>query len=953
MNTTGFLMTGAAVALTLPLAAATWNGQAVKEEPCRVSAMPFNRVWPGRQRPLEQTKEARFVSFDVERPGAFSWTLPAGAATARIRPFRRDQGTVKDGVLTVRIEKPEQFVVEAGGTELHVFADAPWRYEARPGDRYFGPGEHEAGALMPKSGERIVLDRGAVVYGNFVLTGVTNVTVEGRGVLDTSRIRREQSDWPGVRHLETCGIPGVNSVWGTAPVYANRCSGISVSGIVFRDAPRWTMNIVDSRDVTIDGVKLVGMWRYNSDGIDICACEKTVIRNSFLRTFDDCVIARPQIGPHEETPLHDLTVSNCVLWCDWGSNMKVQHGERTGTMSRIRFRDLDCVNVSARAAWVTTRGGSGNSLVRDVTFDDIRLDAPADRLRSVYQKTDDQVFAARPADVLELASVNAYSIGKPAPNQGKPGPMPADSFRFDYSGLAFRHFRVYDRPGHAVGDTSPLRMRMAFETVVPRQTIRDVILCGLPARTEVVRKGNVSGVRTEIDFQARIDAAAAAGGGRVTVPPGRHVTSELHLRSNVELHLERGAWLEGSPRPDDYTFVKLPYSEGDWAAVVSCYNVTNVAITGEGTISGNGGAFPQMSVWLGDAGRRRPRGLFFSECKGIRLEDFVFRDAAMWGIVFKCSEDVLVRGLTIDSMVNLNNDGIDVEARNVVIRDCDIDCGDDAVCIKSNNPDFAVENVFVSNVTARSQSNALKLGTASHGTMRNIRFVDCRVEAPRRDFLRRETSKTEPTFCFTRTPRLNHMKGLHPHEMTGISGLAVENVDGGVVEDVSFRNVTVEGCAAPIFVRGGRRLKRKCGIPPSDRCVFRNILFENVTGSGRSAIASSVTGVEGCRVKDVTFRNVHLLCRGAGLELSRKARTEEVPEYAERYPDCTMFGFRILPAFGVYARHVDGLVFDNVTAELQDGTEDVRDRFVLDDVTGCRGLPDVSAVAAENLEFKR
>ncbi|MDO5317194.1 MAG: glycosyl hydrolase family 28 protein [bacterium] len=931
--------------------AAMWNGQTVKEEPCRVSAVPFNRVWPGYQRSLDQTKMASFVSFDVDRPGDFSYQLPQGTKEVRIRPFRRDQGTVKDGVLTVRVEKPEQFVVEAGGTELHVFADAPWKYEAKPGDRYFGPGEHEAGAIVPKSGERIVLDRGAVVYGNFVLTGVTNVTIEGRGILDTSRIPREQPDWPGVRHLDTCGIPGVNSVWGTTPVYANRCLGLSLSGIVFRDAPRWTMNIIDSREVTIDGVKLVGMWRYNSDGIDICACEKTVIRNSFLRTFDDCVIARPQIGPFEETPLHDMVVSNCVLWCDWGSNLKVQHAQRAGTMSQIRFRDLDCVNVDSKAIWVTTRWGSENSLIRDVTFDDIRFDAPADRLRNVYQKTDDQVFKPRVNDVLEFARVNAYSIGKPAPNQGTPGKMKADFFRFDYRDLAFRHFQVYDRPGHLIDATSPVRTKISFETVVPRQTIQDVILCGLPARTEIVKKGNVSDVRTEIDFQAQIDAVSAAGGGRVVVPAGRHVTSELFLRSNVELHLERGAWLEGSPRADDYTFVTLPYSEGDWAAVVSCYNVTNIAITGEGTISGNGSAFPQMSVWSGDAGRRRPRGLFFNECKGVRLENFVFRDAAMWGIVFKCSEDVFIRGLTIDSMVNLNNDGIDVEAKNVVIRDCDIDCGDDAVCIKSNNPDFVVENIFVSNVVARSQSNMLKLGTASHGTMRNVHFVDCRVEAPRRDFLRRADSKTVPTLCFSRVARTKYLKGHRADEMCGLAGLAVENVDGGVVEDVSFKNVTVKGCAVPIFVRGGTRLTRKCGIPPNSKYVFRNILFENITTESGSWIANSVTGVEGCRVKNVTLRNVHLLCRGAGVEMSRKARADVVPECEGKYPECCMFNHQILPAYGLYARHVDGLVLDNVTAELQDGTEDVRDRYVLDDVTDCRGLPDTAVEASSNLEF--
>lgn len=915
--------------------------------------MPFNRVWPGHQRPKDQTKLASFVAFEVTKPGEFAWKLPNGATAARIRPFRRDQGRIVERELIVRVERPEQFVIEAGGTELMVFADAPWQYAAKPGDRYFGPGEHEAGAIIPRSGERIVLDRGAVVYGNLVLTGVTNVTIEGRGILDTSRIRREQPDWPGVRHLKACGIPGIDSVWGTAPFYANRCAGISVSGIVFRDSPRWAMHVIDSRDVTIDGVKLVGMWRYNSDGIDICACDHSVIRNSFIRSFDDCVIARPQIGKYEQTPLHDMVVTNCVLWCDWGSNIKVQHGQRPGMMSQLRFRDLDFVNVDAHAIWLTTRWGSPNSLIRDVTFDDIRIDFPPDGVAKLLQRTDEMVFVPRQKDRLDFAHVNAYSIGKPAANQGTPGKMKADYFRFDYRELAFRHFRVYDRPGHELDATSPLKTRISFETVVPRQTIEDVILCGLPERTEIIRKGNVSKVRTEIDFQARIDAAAAAGGGRVVVPAGWHVTPELYLRNNVELHLERGARLIGSPRPDDYTFVKLPYSEGDWAAVVSAYGVTNAAITGEGTIDGNGGAFSQQRVYACDAGRRRPRGLFFNECRGIRLEDFTFRDSALWGIVFKCCDRVAVRGLTIDNQANRNNDGIDIEASNVTVRDCDIDAGDDAVCIKSNNPEFSVENVFVSNVVARSHSNALKLGTASHGTMRNVRFVDCRVEAPRRDFLYREDSQKTPTFFFVRNERLDYLKGHRADEMCGLAGMAVENVDGGIVEDVSFRNIEISGVATPLFVRGGKRKSRNCKIPPNDKYIIRRIRFENITGTSSSWIANSITGVEGCRVEDVTLKNVHLLSRGAGLEASLQARSQSVPEREGNYPECAMFNRQILPAWGIYARHVDGLVFENVTVELQDGTEDLRDRYVLDDVTGSRGIFEPVGDAELNVEFRK
>ena len=429
-------------------------------------------------------------------------------------------------------------------------------------------------------------------------------------------------------------------------------------------------------------------------------------------------------------------------------------------------------------------------------------------------------------------------------------------------------------------------------------------------------------------FQSQIDAASAAGGGRVIVPAGRHLVGQLDLRDNVELHLEKGAVLEGASGMENYRVTELPYSEGTWSAVVSAIGVTNVAITGPGEIYGNGTAWPQPENFGGNQEGLRPRGVFFADCKGIRLCDFKLRDAACWGIVFKCCDSVDVRRLTIDNHANVNNDGIDVEAKNVVIADCDIDAGDDGVCLKSNTPDFIVENVLVTNVTARSHCNALKLGTASHGTMRNVLFVDCRTEAPRRDFIDRRFGRNR-RFYEEDPDRLARHAGVVPGEVSCGSALAVENVDGGTVENVTYRNITANGSRAPIFVRAGTRSGRSCGTPPSDRRVFRNIVFENVTGEAMSFVASSVTGVPGCRISGVTLRNVRIVCRGGGE--TEAERTRPVPEAAGGYPDSHMFCC-MLPAYGLYARHVDGLALENVAFTLKPGTTDRREAIVLDDV---------------------
>ena len=165
-------------------------------------------------------------------------------------------------------------------------------------------------------------------------------------------------------------------------------------------------------------------------------------------------------------------------------------------------------------------------------------------------------------------------------------------------------------------------------------------------------------------LQRAIDDCAAAGGGRVTVTSGRYRTRQLELKSGVELHLEKGAVLEGLPGIENYRRVELPYSEGAWMATVMCIGATNVAITGDGEIYGNGFAWPIYTKHQKDKDGNtvmheglRPRGVVFADCKGVRVEGVRLTDLPCWGLVFKRCEDVVVRGITIDSFANANSDG--------------------------------------------------------------------------------------------------------------------------------------------------------------------------------------------------------------------------------------------------------------------------------------------------------
>lgn len=428
------------------------------------------------------------------------------------------------------------------------------------------------------------------------------------------------------------------------------------------------------------------------------------------------------------------------------------------------------------------------------------------------------------------------------------------------------------------------------------------------------------------DFQSEIDAASLAGGGRVVVPPGRHVTGSLLLKSNVELHLAEGAVLVGSCDKKDYVALRPRYSEGDLLGVVMADCATNVAITGKGEIFGDGRKWLRGIATSNSEGQR-PRGIVFKDCSDVRLEDFTLRDAACWGCVFHCCDGVTVRRVKIDSHANWNNDGFDIEAKNVLIEDCVVDSGDDAYVLKSNNRDFVVENVIVRNCIGRSTCNVFKLGTASHGTMRNILFENCRAEASERVFLDAEGKDWFADY------RKKCWAGATDGQQS-LSAIAVECVDGGVVSNIVFRGIDARNTLVPIFVRGGTRRNRGNGIPPNDKHILSDVLIENVTAKAESFVASSITGVEGCRPKNVVLRNVRVACKGGGE--TAQERTRPVPEFPGSYPESRMFKC-MLPAYGLYVRHVDGMRLENAVFTLQGGTSDERDAVVRDDVADLAG----------------
>ena len=409
------------------------------------------------------------------------------------------------------------------------------------------------------------------------------------------------------------------------------------------------------------------------------------------------------------------------------------------------------------------------------------------------------------------------------------------------------------------------------------------------------------------DLQSQIDAAAERGGGVVRVEAGEHETKPLLLRSNVTLELSEGAVLLASTNIADYA------AQEGGRCFIYAENVTNVAIVGRGTIAGRGWVFKERK---GLSGASQPQQLpimmRFSRCRDVRLEDFTYRDCGAWGCHLQNCDGVAMRRVKCFSHVNNTNDGIDIESSNVVIEDCDIDSDDDALVFKTeSDKTFQVTNVVVRNCRLASCCNVLKFGTGSYCDFRDILVEDCRFGRPKGNF----------RFNWKRRYADRGVK----EDLTGLSGMSLEVVDGGRMENVTIRNIDLAGYIVPIFVRLARRNK------PTDArgSYLRNVLIENVKGEcATSRNGCSITGLPDLRPRDITLRNVSLSFPGGG---TAAERDRDVPEKERAYPEGVMFG-RNLPAWAFYLRHADNVTFDNVNLSLVG--RDERDMVVEDDCTG-------------------
>jgi polygalacturonase len=429
-----------------------------------------------------------------------------------------------------------------------------------------------------------------------------------------------------------------------------------------------------------------------------------------------------------------------------------------------------------------------------------------------------------------------------------------------------------------------------------------------------------------VAIQKAIDQANKEGGGRVIIPAGRFLSGSIILKSNVEVHLLKNAYLLGSTDPSDY--VKLRR----WKALVMANGVENIGVTGKGVVDGQGCQLAlhiDSLYYVGKLKEKyydlkekrpipdvRPQIIEFVNCRNIKVLGITIRNAASWVQTYDLCRNLVIDKIRVESDAYWNNDGIDIiDCKNVRITNCYVNSSDDGICLKSfrHGPYLVFcDSIYIANCTVRSSASAVKLGTSSYGGFKNIVI---------------EKIKVYDTYR---------------------SAIALETYETGILENILIQDIKAVNTGNAIFIRLGIRLKpyfERRTVGTIKNVTIRNVKVKvpfkrpdyayKMRGPAEpffhNTFPSSIVGIPGHPVENVTLENIKIIYPGRGDRCYAQvplSRLNDIPENEDHYPEFSMFGE--LPAWGFYVRHADGITMKRIKVKIR--KPDYRPAFVFDDV---------------------
>jgi len=409
-----------------------------------------------------------------------------------------------------------------------------------------------------------------------------------------------------------------------------------------------------------------------------------------------------------------------------------------------------------------------------------------------------------------------------------------------------------------------------------------------------------------------IAAAAKAGGGTVYFPAGNYLTGSIHLQNYITLYIDNGATIIAAPvnaangYDEEEPGVQNEYEDAGhrhWHnSLIWGDSIHNVAIVGHGLIDGKNLYHDQTKGNKQSANK----AIGLINCRNVIIKDISILHGG-WFCILATGVD----NFTLDNVkFDTDRDGVDVDCcHNVRISNCYVNSPyDDGICLKSSYAlgyARSTENVTITNCqlsgydegtlldgTYQRNGNSspigrIKFGTESNGGFKNIAITNCVFD-----------------YCH---------------------GLALESVDGALLEDVTINNITMRDVVSdPIFIRLGARMRGPAGTPVGE---IRRVIISNIVSyNSASNYACTITGIPGHYVDDISLSNIKMYFKGG----ENKLQQDSIPENEKNYPDPGMFGKN--PAYGMFIRHAKNIKLSDI--EFSFINEDGRPAFYLDDVKG-------------------
>jgi len=414
-----------------------------------------------------------------------------------------------------------------------------------------------------------------------------------------------------------------------------------------------------------------------------------------------------------------------------------------------------------------------------------------------------------------------------------------------------------------------------------------------------------------------IEAAAKVGGGTIIFPAGTYASYSVRLKSNICLQLEAGAILLAAfpengigydaAEPSEFTKFQ-DFGHSHWQnSLIWGEHLENVTICGQGLIDGAG--LTRNESHLPGVGNK---AVSLKLCRNVIMRDVKMQNCGHFALLATGVDNLTVDNLLIDT----NRDGLDIDCcRNVRISNCTVNSPwDDAIVLKASyglgffrdTENVTITNCFVSGYDRGSVMNGtyqrdepqapdqgfvtgrIKCGTESSGGFKNIAITNCIFERCR--------------------------------------GLALETVDGGILQDIVISNITMRDIVnSPIFLRLGARMRS-----PENTAVgeMKRITIDNVNVyNADSRYGCLISGLPNHYIEDVKLSNIRIVYKGGG---TSEQATLTPPESEKLYPEPWMFGF--IPSSSFYIRHAKNIEISDVDISFMQ--PDFRPSVQLDDVKG-------------------